>query len=94
MADSYSPDVAAAFATIAGGWFTMGTELGLPDERPPHRVFVDPFDLDVAAVDQIALNGIRVSFLPLDRKRIFDAEFRREMDALRKSHLGEPLPTV
>jgi sulfatase modifying factor 1 len=40
----------SAFAAIAGGWFTMGTDRGLEDERPPHRVFVDPFDLGVCAV--------------------------------------------
>src|SRR5213075_3275438 len=36
-----------AFAPIAGGWFTMGTALGQDDERPPHRVFVDPFELGI-----------------------------------------------
>ncbi len=39
-----------AFAPIAGGWFTMGTELGHEDERPPHRVFVDPFELGIYPV--------------------------------------------
>src|SRR5438093_7879599 len=39
-----------AFAPIPGGWFTMGTQLGHEDERPPHRVFVDPFELGVCAV--------------------------------------------
>ena len=38
------------FAPIGGGWFTMGTELGHDDERPPHRVFVDPFELGVYPV--------------------------------------------
>ena len=28
----------------------MGTQLGQEDERPPHRVFVDPFELGVCAV--------------------------------------------
>ena len=37
MADSGSPMLTSAFAPIAGGWFTMGTELGHEDERPPHR---------------------------------------------------------
>jgi len=27
-----------AFASIGGGWFTMGTALGHEDEGPPHRV--------------------------------------------------------
>ena len=28
----------------------MGTDRGQPDERPPHRVFVDPFELAVCPV--------------------------------------------
>ena len=39
-----------AFAPIAGGWFTMGTEQGHEDERPPHRVFVDPFEIGIYPV--------------------------------------------
>ncbi len=39
-----------AFVSIAGGWFSMGTSLGQQDERPPHRVFVDPFELGVYPV--------------------------------------------
>ena len=42
--------LASTFVPIAGGWFTMGTARGLEDERPPHRVFVDPFELAVCAV--------------------------------------------
>ena len=42
--------VTSAFAPIPGGWFTMGTERGQEDERPPHRVFVDGFELGVCPV--------------------------------------------
>src|SRR5262249_47278413 len=42
----------SAFVPIPGGWFTMGTERGLEDERPPHRVYVDPFELSVCAVSR------------------------------------------
>ena len=42
--------VGSAFVPIPGGWFTMGTDRGQPDERPPHRVFVDPFELAVCPV--------------------------------------------
>jgi sulfatase modifying factor 1 len=42
--------VTAAFAPIQGGWFSMGTERGQEDERPPHRVFVDSFELGVFPV--------------------------------------------
>ena len=38
------------FSRIPGGWFTMGNEHGLEDERPAHRVLVDPFELAVCAV--------------------------------------------
>jgi len=40
----------SAFSEIAGGWFTMGTDRGQKDERPPHRVFVDRFELAVFPV--------------------------------------------
>ena len=36
---------APAFAAIPAGWFTMGTDRGQEDEGPPHRVFVDSFEL-------------------------------------------------
>jgi hypothetical protein len=47
MADSRSPLLIPAFAPIAGGWFTLGAQLGQEDERPPHPVFVDSFELGV-----------------------------------------------
>jgi sulfatase modifying factor 1 len=47
MADSHAHSLDAAFAAIPGGWFTMGTDRGAEDERPPHRVFVDAFELAV-----------------------------------------------
>ena len=42
--------VVASFTIIPSGWFTMGTESGQDDERPPHRVFVDSFELAVFPV--------------------------------------------
>jgi iron(II)-dependent oxidoreductase len=45
---------AAAFASdmvrMPGGAFTMGSDRGLPDERPAHRVSVKPFWIDRRAV--------------------------------------------
>jgi sulfatase modifying factor 1 len=38
------------FQSIPGGWFTMGTDEGHEDERPPHRVCLDPFELGVYPV--------------------------------------------
>lgn len=54
MADAHATRVTSAFVPIAGGWFTMGTERGQEDEQPPHRVFVDPFELGVCAVTREA----------------------------------------
>jgi formylglycine-generating enzyme required for sulfatase activity len=45
-----SVNPAAGFVPIAGGWFTMGTDHGQEDERPPHRVLVDAFELGVCPV--------------------------------------------
>src|SRR3984893_17989142 len=42
--------LSSTFAPIMGGWVTMGTELGQEDERPPHSVFVDAFELGVCPV--------------------------------------------
>jgi formylglycine-generating enzyme required for sulfatase activity len=49
-ADVSQLTTASAFVTIPGGWFTMGTDRGQPDEGPPHRVLVDSFDLAVFPV--------------------------------------------
>ena len=38
------------FAPIPGGWFDMGSDEGQADERPVHRVWVDPFELAVFPV--------------------------------------------
>jgi adenosine deaminase len=45
------------------------------------------FDLDVDAIDEILLNGVRASFLPDDDKHELEAAFRAEMAALRAVHL-------
>src|SRR5256885_4141757 len=49
MADSRA-SLTSAFAPIPGGAFIMGTERGQEDERPPHRVIVDGFELGVFPV--------------------------------------------
>lgn len=50
MPDATSATLAARFALVAGGWFTMGSDHGQDDERPGHRVFVDAFELGVYPV--------------------------------------------
>src|SRR5207248_7105119 len=47
MPDSHSLMFRSAFATIPAGRFTMGTDRGQEDERPPHHVFLDSFELAV-----------------------------------------------
>ena len=48
---------ASPFASIPGGWFVMGTDRGQEDERPPHRVFVDGFELGVFPVTREEYGG-------------------------------------
>jgi formylglycine-generating enzyme required for sulfatase activity len=50
MVDLDSPMRTPRFVPLAGGWFTMGTLLGQEDERPPHTVFVDAFELGACPV--------------------------------------------
>jgi aminodeoxyfutalosine deaminase len=45
------------------------------------------FALDVAAIDEILLNGVRHSFLPEQRRHDLEAQFRAELAALKKEHL-------
>jgi len=47
------------------------------------------FGLDVTKIDEVLLNGVRCSFLPEDRKRQMEREFRGELDGLKATHLGE-----
>jgi aminodeoxyfutalosine deaminase len=50
-------------------------------------LLADPFGLDVAACDEILLNGVRHSFLPESEKRALEMAFRTELDALKAVHL-------
>ncbi len=51
-------------------------------------LLADPFGLDVAAIDEILLNGIHCSFLPEARRNDLEAEFRAELSRLKASHLS------
>jgi len=46
-----------------------------------------PFGLDVPAVDEILLNGVRQSFLPAREKERLEAAYRAELDVLKAPHL-------
>ena len=50
MIDPGLSEIASAFVPVAGGWFVMGSDRGQEDEAPPHRVFVDSFELAVYPV--------------------------------------------
>ena len=57
---------------------TLTREVGL---------LADPFGLDVVAIDEILLNGVRHSFLPPPAKQRLEATYRAELDALKAVHL-------
>jgi adenosine deaminase len=61
---------------------TLSDELG---------TLVGPFHLDIAAIDEIVLNGARYCFLPVERKQALEEAFQAEMDALKVEH-GLPSP--
>ncbi|HUE95755.1 MAG TPA: formylglycine-generating enzyme family protein, partial [Longimicrobiaceae bacterium] len=42
--------VEPALVSIKGGWFMMGSEDGEENERPIHRVWVDPFEIGTCQV--------------------------------------------
>ncbi len=44
-----------AMIALPGGTFTMGSDKGLPDERPPHQVTLKPFRIDVRPVTNAEL---------------------------------------
>jgi len=50
-------------------------------------LLANSFGLDVAAIDEILLNGVRHSFLPAERRHALEAVFRGQMAALRAEHL-------
>ena len=51
------------------------------------------FGFEIAAVDEILLNGVRHSFLSAERKQALEAEFRGEMAVLRAEHLDPSAET-
>jgi len=76
--------------------YEAGVTLTINSDDPPMfnttlndevAALASPFGLDVVAIDEILLNGVRHSFLPPDRKADLEAEFRAEMERLKKEHL-------
>jgi len=52
-------------------------------------LLADPFGLDVAAADEILLNGARHSFLPPERKQALEESLRSELASLKEVHLPD-----
>jgi aminodeoxyfutalosine deaminase len=52
-------------------------------------LLADPFGLDVVAIDEVLLNGVRHSFLPAPAKQRLEATYRAELDALKAVHLEQ-----
>lgn len=73
-----------------------GVTMTLNSDDPPmfdttladeYAALADPFALDIAAIDEIVLNGIRHSFLDGEGKGEYLARFQREMGDLKETHL-------
>lgn len=73
--------------------YTAGVQFSINSDDPPmlhttlnqdierlHSVF----GLDLDAIDEILLNGVRHSFLPVARKQTMEDEFRKELARLRQ----------
>ncbi len=48
------------------------------------QLLVDPFNLDLNAVNEILLNAVRYSFLPREEKQVMEVAFRAEMTKLQQ----------
>jgi aminodeoxyfutalosine deaminase len=48
------------------------------------KLLVDPFNFDINTIDEILLNGVRCSFLPVEEKRAMEALFQAEMTKLQR----------
>ncbi len=77
--------------------YDAGVPISISSDDPPlfnttlnddAALLADPFGLDVAAIDEILLNGVRHSFLPDPEKQRLETEFRVQLKALKAVHLG------
>ncbi len=76
--------------------YEAGVELSVNSDDPPlfSTTLTDDlltlprgFGFDIEAIDTIVLNGVRHSFLPVDRRIAMENTFRTEMAALKERHL-------
>jgi adenosine deaminase len=47
------------------------------------KLLVDPFNFDIDTINEILINGVRYSFLPVQEKQDLEASFQAEMTKLR-----------
>lgn len=73
---------------------SAGVALTINSDDPPlfnttlndeAALLAEPFGLGLAEIDEVLLSGVRHSFLPRERKRAMEAEFRAELAALKVS---------
>jgi aminodeoxyfutalosine deaminase len=48
------------------------------------KLLVDPFNFDINTINEILLNGVRCSFLPVEKKQAMEALFQNEMARLQQ----------
>jgi hypothetical protein len=54
-------------------------------------MLVDSFNFDVNTVNEVILNALRFSFLPLEEKQAMEVAFRDEMERLQRDVLCHSL---
>ena len=74
------------------GLYYAGVPVTINSDDPPLfnttlndevKLLVDPFNFDIDTINEILLNGVRYSFLPVQEKQALEATFQAEMTKLR-----------
>ncbi len=75
------------------GLYYAGVPVTINSDDPPLfnttlndevKLLVDPFNFDIDTINEILLNGVRYSFLPVEEKQTLEATFQAEMTKLRQ----------
>jgi len=75
------------------GLYYAGVPVTINSDDPPLfnttlndevKLLVDPFNFDIDTINEILLNGVRYSFLPVQEKEALEATFQAEMTKLRQ----------
>jgi len=74
------------------GLYYAGVPVTINSDDPPLfnttlndevKLLIDPFNFDIDTINEILLNGVRYSFLPVQEKQALEATFQVEMTKLR-----------